>query len=407
MRVDTLTLKQFRNYAGQSLTFSPGKNIILGANAQGKTNVLEALYFLSHGRSHRAGTDRELIRFGSDFTTLSATVESQQSLEGQPQRQLVVTVATDATGRLKSKFQHNGVTAKSRSDFLGYLPSVSFLTPDLNLLRGTPDDRRRWLDGALVQYDHRYFSVLAAFNRIRQQKGRLLKLLIYPANPESLSQLTVWNQQFAAAAAQVLAYRLTYMRCIQQLTPLRYETLSGGQEALRIQYQAKRLVIDSAETEGSVLAWTEWLTPLFLEALVTNQAEEIRRQQCLVGPHRDDVIFSLTAPHGAWHLATDYGSQGQQRSIVLALKLTELQLLQSQQQETPILLLDDVMAELDPLRQQWLMDAIGDDLQVFITTTHLDASLSPIIARYLDADQTHIFEVDQGYATVRGVCGVR
>ncbi len=370
MRVQTLHLVNFRNYSELSVTFSPRKNIFLGNNGQGKTNLLEALYFLSNARSHRTSSDRELIRTGQSFATIQAQLANHH-YEGRLQADVQIRLDDE---RLKTIFKINASPLRSRSEMLGHLPSVSFFLPDLLLLRGTPEDRRRWLDAAIVQYDKRHLIYLAEYQKVRQQKNRLLK-----SPPEQISRehLSAWNVQLAATAAKVIASRQQYLAMIEDLVALAYLELSDAREALTVRYQSAVLEMESLkEAVHTGLPDVSVIEAGLSQLLAQRMPEELRRGTCLVGPHRDDLYFYLDG------LPADaYGSQGQQRSIVLALKLTELKCLTAKLQEPPVLLLDDVMAELDPDRQRLLVEHIHPDSQVFITTTHPTSSWQTLLER--------------------------
>ena len=402
MRVQSLHLIHFRNYAELNVEFSPRKNIFLGNNGQGKTNLLEALYFLSHARSHRTSTDRELIQAGEQFALVSAQLANHY-YEGRTQLDAQIKGEGE---RLKTVFKVNVSPLRSRSEVLGYLPTVSFFLPDLLLLRGAPEDRRRWLDAAIVQYDKRHLVYLSEYQKIRQQKNRLLKA---PMEQISREHLTAWNIQFATAGAKVIASRLAYLSMIEDLAAIAYLELSDGREKLTMAYQSG--VLDALRQEQaqehangaqlSVLAEAAVPDVVDLEVTMARQleakmSEEIRRGTSLIGPHRDDIHFYLDGMQ-----ADAYGSQGQQRSIVLALKLTELQCLNAKLQEPPVLLLDDVMAELDPDRQRLLVEHIHPESQVFITTTHPSSSWQTLLEHQPgDGDNgIAVFTVEKGKLT--------
>lgn len=387
MRVQSLHLINFRNYPELSVTFSPRKNIFLGNNGQGKTNLLEALYFLSHARSHRTSSDRELIRTGERFATIQAQLTNHH-YEGRLQAEAQIKVEDE---RLKTVFKINASPLRSRSEMLGHLPTVSFFLPDLLLLRGTPEDRRRWLDAAIVQYDKRHLIYLNEFQKVRQQKNRLLK-----SPPEQISRehLSAWNLQFAATGAKVIASRQAYLSMIEDLAAIAYLELSDGREKLTLQYQSAVVDALTMDTQNA-LADASVLEATLLQLLDARMNDELRRGTCLIGPHRDDIAFYLDGL-----LAEAYGSQGQQRSVVLALKLTELKCLNTKLQEPPVLLLDDVMAELDPDRQRLLVEHIHPESQVFITTTHPSSSWQTLLERDSDEKGAHrdliAFTVEQG-----------
>ncbi|WP_373531462.1 DNA replication/repair protein RecF [Vampirovibrio sp.] len=400
MRVQSLHLANFRNYSALSVTFSARKNIFLGNNGQGKTNLLEAIYFLSHARSHRTSSDRELIQTGQRFATISAQLTNHH-YEGRVQLESQVKVEDE---RLKTVFKVNGSPLRSRSEMLGHLPTVSFFLPDLLLLRGTPEDRRRWLDAAIVQYDKRHLLYLNEFHKVRQQKNKLLKS---PMEQISRDHLSAWNVQFAAMGAKVIASRQTYLSMIEDLAALAYLELSDNREQLTFKYQSTVLDMLAPQNladhsaglpHGAPLPDVIELEAALMRLLDEKMNDELRRGTCLVGPHRDDIHFYLDG------LPADaYGSQGQQRSVVLALKLTELKCLSAKLQEPPVLLLDDVMAELDPDRQRLLVTHIHPESQVFMTTTHPTSSWQTLLER--ESGQTDqntdsylaAFTVDHGH----------
>jgi len=419
MRVQSLQLTNFRNYPTLDVSFSPSKNIFLGNNGQGKTNLLEALYFLSHARSHRTASDRELVRTGEPFARVQIQLGNHH-YEGRTQLEAQI---KQEEGRLRTVFKVNANTLRSRSELLGHLPTVSFFLPDLLLLRGSPEDRRHWLDAAIVQYDKRHLTYLSEFQKVRQQKNRLLK-----GPPEHLSRehLNAWNLQFAATGAKLTVSRLTYLAMIEHLSAIAYMELSDGSEQLGLTYQSASLDwlpstltlrgggdLRPPETENQFetsVVTEAVVSPVLgqinvpdvqsLELAMVRQLEdkmqdEIRRGTSLVGPHRDDIRFFLSGME-----AEAYGSQGQQRSIVLALKLTELKCLNAKLQEPPVLLLDDVMAELDPDRQRLLVEHIHPESQVFMTTTHPSSSWQALLEHRpeeaRDANPIAVFRVSQG-----------
>jgi DNA replication and repair protein RecF len=372
MKILSLHLSHFRNIAQAQLDFDPVQTLLIGANGQGKTNVLEALYVGSHARSFRTANERELMQHGQPKAQIKLVLDGPQGLTD------LEICWTDASmldpsqpKRLKVGFTRNGVTLKSRSQLLGTLPTVSFFVSDLLLLRGAPEDRRRWLDAAVVQYDPRHFAWLAEFNKVRQHKSQLLK---QPPEQLDLEHLAAWNQRLAETAAWVMAARLQYLKRISPLIADAYQGLSAHttpMEVLTLGYVTSldrhceegtcpipafagtgsgNLQPSSNNLETTVAALTQSL----LQQLTDRQADECRRGVCLVGPHRDDIRYDING-----YDASAYGSQGQQRSIVLAAKVAELRALQAKLNDPPVLLLDDVMAELDPDRQARLMDCWG------------------------------------------------
>lgn len=379
MWIEQGQLRHFRNYTALHLGCVPHKNLFIGRNAAGKTNILEAIYFLSHGRSYRTRHERELIQWGESFATVklearSHVHQSTFTLEAQ------LTLSPENT--LKTLFKLNGKPVKNRSEMVGKLPTVTFFLSDLLMLRGSPDHRRHAVDSALVQYNPLHVKALVAYNRVRQQKSQLLK---QPPIMQDSHLLESLNQQLSVIGAEVMLARMTYLQQIETLAEIRYLELSEGQERLRFQYQP------SFKHPVDVLA-KETLEQALLQAITQASFEERRRGQVLIGPHRDDIRFFLNDQD-----ACLYGSQGQQRTIVLAFKLAEIQILgQKLQAETPILLLDDVMAELDPVRQNQLLMHLDPRMQVFLTTTHLDSGFDWFLRQ---DGSVRIFAVTQGSIT--------
>ena len=349
-----------------SCEFSPGLNWILGENGQGKTNLLESIYLLSNARSHRSKNERELIAHSANTARITAQVQIQQTGGHHVLEMTWERPQTDG-GRLKTILKQNHQPLKSRSQLLGNCPSVSFFVTDLLLLRGQPEDRRRWLDAAAAQYDRRHFQLVSTFQKIRLQKAHLLReyLETGTASQDNLTHLAVWNDQFAEAAVRLMQSRQHYLSLIQDRVTCHYIDMAPH-ETLSLSYHAS--AFDDVEA--------------FRQELEKIQVQECRRGQCLIGPHRDDVQFFLNNQD-----ATAYGSQGQQRSIVLALKLGEWDVLSGVLCEPPVLLLDDVMAELDPERQDHLIQQLAPEAQVFLTTTHIDRRVQASLENHLGEGQ--------------------
>lgn len=380
MRLEEAHFRHYRNYAQLDLTPSRHSNLFIGENASGKSNILEAIYFLSHGKSYRTRQDRDLIQWDNPFATIKLVASSHihggvVSLEAQ--------LSITSHNTLKSVFKINGNPVRSRSEIVGRIPSVTFFLSDLAMLRGAPEDRRNALDSALVQFDPAHFKRLSAYHRVRQQKSQVLKNGPGHVDPMLLQSL---NQQLTQTGAQVISARMMYLSQVETLAQLRYHELCHGREVLTNQYQASF----SMGGEYSSVAAIE---QAFAEAIQHCQTEEQRRGQVLVGPHRDDIRFYLNERD-----AGQFGSQGQQRTIVLAFKLAEIEILsQKLQSEMPLLLLDDVMAELDPSRQRQLLSHLDPRMQVFLTTTHLDSGLKWFLE---SAESVKIFQVNQGRVTL-------
>jgi DNA replication and repair protein RecF len=349
--LEQLHLKSFRNYTDQQICFTAPKTILVGANAQGKSNVLEAIELLATLRSHRTSRDRDLVLQGQEIGQIQATLQRDS---GSVDLQLLVRENGRRTLTLNSE------SLRRHLDFLGYLNAVQFSSLDLDLVRGGPDVRRRWLDTVLIQLEPIYAHLLQQYQHVLKQRNAFLKQQRAAENPSlDPEQLILWNQQLATIGARVIHRR---NRLTQRLAPLAHQwhhAISGQQEHLYLHY---------APNVSYSVEQPEQLFSLFLEKLQQKAIVEYHQASTLVGPHRDEVELQIdTTP------ARQYGSQGQQRTLVLALKLAELQLIEEVIGEAPLLLLDDVLAELDLNRQHQLLGTIQDRFQTLITTTHLEA----------------------------------
>jgi DNA replication and repair protein RecF len=384
---------------------SRGRNILLGHNGHGKTNVLEMIALLSRGRSHRATSEKELIQWGHTTAAIEALLASHDST--RPSIHITGVFHRDPTSdRLQTKLQVNGVTLEGRSQLVGLLPSVSFFPDDAAIAREAPALRRQWLDTALTQRDSSQIKHLQRYHAVRKQKAELLKQLAHQPRNVAMEQLTVWNYTLAKAAAPVMVARWQYLQTCGPVASHQYELLSDtSAEPFTLGYGLAGDGFDPDVVAGlqKLKVWEQglpddWQTLTFWQqqyekALTTAIPAELSRQQCLIGPHRDDVLLTVKN-----QLITMYGSQGQQRSVVLALKLAELNTLQAHSTEPPILLLDDALAELDPKRQRFLTQLLQTQSQQFITTPSLSSGL---FAMGLDSfatpiTPTQVYQVSHG-----------
>lgn len=367
MRLTSLHLHAFRNYAEQQIDFQSPKTILVGDNAQGKSNLLEAVELLATLKSHRTTRDRDLVLEQAAAATITAQLERRY---GPAELKLRLPV----TGR--RSFQVNRENVRRQADFLGILNAVQFSCLDLELVRGGPDSRRQWLDTLLLQLEPLYAHILAQYQQVLKQRNSLLKQGCQ-GQVVDLASLELWNQQLAEFGTHISRRRA---RALQRLFPLAqdwHQRISGHREHLEIIYQPN----------------VPWQTdnPTTIQQAFFSKFEQrrIAEQQLgtsVVGPHRDDILLTINQTP-----AKAYGSQGQQRTLVLALKLAELHLLETIIGEPPLLLLDDVLAELDLHRQNQLLAAIQDRFQTLITTTHLHRFES----HWLGA--ATIYQVQQGH----------
>ncbi|MCA9807600.1 MAG: DNA replication/repair protein RecF [Cyanobacteria bacterium HKST-UBA06] len=373
MWVESLRLVCFRNMAEASLRFSPCLTIILGPNGAGKSNCLEALYLLSRGRSPRTNRDSELPGFGAHEARAAVRVHNKrlnlsQSLDVTFTRQAPSKHVAD---RFRARFRLNEQGIKQRSDLVGHLATVPFFLSDLLMLRGAPADRRNALDAMLVQWQPEHLAALTQYTRVKEQKGGYLKQCLKLGRRVDEAVLDTYDEQLVMTGSQVMALRMAGLEALQPQAQQYWLALSPEQETLALDYHC---AVDDVLEDGEV-SRPEQLGQRFAEAIARCRPEEIRRGLVLTGPHRDDFRPTLNGRD-----ACTYASQGQQRSVVLALKLAEIALLKAfYNGESPVLLLDDVMAELDPFRQQQLIRHLSPDMQVILTTTHLDKELKEYV----------------------------
>ena len=384
MYLKTLHLQQFRNYRDQKVAFDAPKTILVGDNAQGKSNLLEAVELLSTLKSHRVSRDRELILDTQDNGQITGNLERETG-------RIELGIILRSKGRRTVLL--NRQSLRRQLDFLSILNVVQFSSLDLELVRGSPERRRSWIDRLLVQLEPVYAYILQQYYHVLRQRNALLKTARsqshssgeeQPQKPILNSELAIWDAQLAVTGARVIRRR---DRVLERLIPLAqtwHHLISGSTENLHLTYQPNVQVITAENTRLSALSPQD-VQEAFLQKISTRTLAEQQQGTTLVGPHRDDIIFTINQTP-----ARQYGSSGQQRTLVLALKLAELQLIEAVIGEPPLLLLDDVLAELDLSRQNQLLEAIGDRFQTLITTTHLGAFDSQWL------QQTQILSVQAG-----------
>lgn len=357
MFINHIELKNFRNYESLNLDFKSNKILLIGKNAQGKTNLLEAIFYLSTLNSLRAKNDSELIKWNKDFALIKADlIKGDMNIDSEviinPPKKKVLKI--------------NGIKKSKSSEFIQNILTVSFSNSDLLLLRGTPDDRRSWLDLAISQIYPAYLDRISKYNKIRIQKNNYLKDLKGSVNPNT-QMLDVWNEQLSICGSNIIYLRLKYLKEIIKVAREKHSKISN-QETLSLVYNSS--VTGDFDAENGEIITSEEISNLFLEKLNEKEQEEIIRGQSIIGAHRDDLSYYINGVD-----AKKFASQGQQRTIVLALKLAELELIKNKTGENAILLLDDVLAELDNTRQNYLLSAIGNATQTIITsvdTLHFD-----------------------------------
>ena len=343
MIVKALELERFRNYVRFQTEFHPRVNLIYGENAQGKTNLLEAIAYLSSARSHRARYDREMIRLDGEDALIRGAVESRG-------REFLLE-ARLARGR-RRQLSSNGVRLKTAGELSGILNTVLFCPEDLLLIREGAAARRRFLDCAICQLRPRYVQALAEYNRLYEHKTRILR--DWPDNPSLLETLEDFNVRMAQMGALVIRYRAYFVRRLQEAAPAVHRDFSGGREELSLTYQTVSSVSDPPAAPQKILEQLR-------DHQERHRQAELDSRQCLSGPHKDDLLVELDG-----RSAKIYGSQGQTRTAALSLKLAQRDIFFQETGEYPVLLLDDVLSELDTRRQAFVLNHIQGG-QIFIT----------------------------------------
>ena len=344
MKLESILLRDFRNYREQTFAFDPGVNLIVGDNAQGKTNLLEGICYLGSGRSFRAQKTGELVRLGAEFAELSGQVYSQE--RHQQLRWLLF-----ASARPRQLFR-NGAKKKTAGEIAGVLQTVLFCPEDLMVLKSGAAARRRLGDGALCQLRPNYEAALAEYNRILEQKSHILKDRF--ENPALLQILPEYNTRLCQVGALLISYRARFFEGLGKAAGEYHGHFSGGKEEFRLEYKTVSTITDP-------FAPVPELTSRLQEHLESHARAELESGQCLTGPHKDDFDVTLSGLS-----VKTFGSQGQTRTAAISLKLAQRQLMAAQSGQIPVLLLDDVLSELDPGRQDFVLNQITQG-QVFIT----------------------------------------
>ena len=353
-----MKLKNFRNYELLNLEFDEATNIFYGDNAQGKTNILEALYLCGTTKSHRGTKDRDMIQFGMDESHLEIIVD-KNGLDYQIDMHLKKNSAKGIA--------INKIPIRKASELFGIVNIVFFSPEDLNIIKNGPAERRRFIDLELSQLDKVYLNNLSNYNKIINQRNHLLKEMDY--NNKAAATLEIWEMQLVDYGNKIIQRRKQFIEQVNEIVSSIHTKLTGGRENLQLVYEP---------SNGNMS---------LEEALLKNRERDMKIKSTSVGPHRDDICF----------MADDldirkFGSQGQQRTAALSLKLSEIELVKKVIHNKPILLLDDVLSELDKHRQNYLLDSI-DDIQTLITCTGVDEFVNHRFSI------NKIFHVHQGQVT--------
>ncbi|MCD7818198.1 MAG: DNA replication/repair protein RecF [Lachnospiraceae bacterium] len=359
MIIRSIELKDYRNYESLDLKLSAGVNIFYGDNAQGKTNILEAIFVSATTKSHRGGRDRELIRFEQEEAHIR-TLASRNSMDYQIDMHL---------RRMGSKgITINGQKIRKASELIGLIKVVFFSPEDLSIIKDGPSARRRFIDIELCQLDQSYLYNLNQYNKVLLNRNKLLKDMVFD---NSLGDsLEVWDAQLVKYGCKIIARRAEFIKELQDIIREIHFHLSGGKETLYLGYEPD---VDMER---------------FASKVRENRERDLKLKQTCTGPHKDDCLFSI----GGCDIRR-FGSQGQQRTAALALKLSEIELVKKVSHDTPVLLLDDVLSELDSSRQNYLLESMGE-IQTIITCTGLEE----FINRRVAVDK--IFKVCNGVVSV-------
>lgn len=349
MHIENLKLTNYRNYESLQLQFSQNINVFIGENAQGKTNVMESIYVLAMGKSHRTSNDKELIRWSADYGKIEGELSKRYG-----------TVPMELTISKKGKKgKVNHLEQSKFSDYIGQMNVVMFAPEDLNVVKGSPQVRRRFIDMEIGQISSIYLHDLLTFNKILKQRNHLLKMHQGRQTLHNDVMFDVYTEQYVQAAVKVIRKRFEFMKLLQEWAEPIHDGISRGKEKLVIKYRPVTGLEETMDEQTMI----EFLNSKLQEI----KQKEIDRGITLVGPHRDDLQFFVND-----YDVQTYGSQGQQRTTALSLKLAEIELIKQETKEAPILLLDDVLSELDDHRQSHLLNTIQDHVQTFVTTTNVD-----------------------------------
>lgn len=383
MHITHLSLTNFRNYARLEMPFPTGVIALLGDNAQGKTSLLEAIYYLATSRSPYTTSDRQLINWLAldDPLPFARLVAEVRTAGGLKRIEIIVLLENSGQrGRLKKEIRIDGVPRRVM-DLLGEVRVVMFLPQDLALVEGSPGDRRRYLDVTLCQTDPAYCRALSRYDKVLSQRNALLKQFQEQSQRGQrfdAGELSYWDEQLASFAAVIVAGRYQLIHALERRAHGVHSDLSGDHEHLRLRYEPGfdaaepsngQMTFDAGDLGAGALPQLPQaeLRARFEEALDANRREEIKRGMTLIGPQRDEFRFVVNGRDLGL-----YGSRGQARTAVLALKLAELSWMAEQTGESPILLLDEVAAEFDPHRRAYLLDRVGGVEQVIVTTAEPD-----------------------------------
>lgn len=340
MKVVSLELQNYRNYETMSIIFRDGINILFGDNAQGKTNILESIYLCSTTKSHRGSKDKELIRFGQEEAHIRLSLEKKGT-----SHQIDMHLKKNKTKGVAI----NKMPIRKSSELLGMLHAVFFSPEDLRIIKNGPQERRRFVDIVLCSMDKSYLYALDQYQKVLNQRNHLLKKIIFRS--DFAETLDIWDEQMITYGIEIIKKRQYFIQTINEIICEIHSSLTGGKETLSLVYEPSVKIEDYKQT------------------ILARRQKDLKLCSTAVGPHRDDINFLVNQID-----IRKFGSQGQQRTVALSLKLSEIRLVEHIIQDRPILLLDDVLSELDDRRKKYLLDHIKD-IQTIITCTGVEEFL--------------------------------
>ncbi|MEH7123443.1 DNA replication/repair protein RecF [Bacillus sp. JJ1532] len=348
MYIEQLLLKNYRNYEGLEVQFENKVNVILGENAQGKTNVMESIYVLAMAKSHRTSNDKELIRWDQEYAKIEGRVQKNR---GSLPMQLVIS-------KKGKKAKCNHIEQQKLSQYVGNMNVVMFAPEDLHLVKGSPQVRRRFIDMEIGQVSPIYLHDVSQYQKILQQRNHYLKQLQIKKQTDQ-TMLDILTEQFIQTAVKIVKKRFEFLQLLENWAMPIHEGISRGLESLKIEYKPSADVSDEQDLSKMIKVYEDKFGKI--------KNREIERGVTMFGPHRDDLTFYVNGRD-----VQTFGSQGQQRTTALSVKLAEIELIHSEIGEYPLLLLDDVLSELDDYRQSHLLNTIQGKVQTFVTTTSVD-----------------------------------
>lgn len=357
MFIKSIELKNFRNYDELTLSFNDKVNFIVGNNAQGKTNLLEGIYMSSIGKSFRTSKDNEMIGFGKDFCRIK--VEAQKNL-------FLSDVEITISKQKGKSIRMDGVNIHRTSDLLENIYIVIFSPEDLKIVKDEPEKRRKFIDRELCLLKPAYYDCLSNYKKVLLQRNTYLK----EKNIDP-SVLDIWDMQLASYGARIISMRKTFIEKIANISRNLHSSITGGKESLKIEYDPNVKIADDQEN-------------YLYRSIKDSFHNDMRLRTTTKGPHRDDIQFFIDEIN-----VRNFGSQGQQRTSALSLKLAEIELIRNETGENAVLLLDDVMSELDQTRQEFLIRSLSD-IQLFITSTEITENLKEVISK------GNIYKIEDG-----------